>query len=196
MLETKEERFKVLFWKYQNLIIQVALNRTEDLFCAQDICQETFLKLFARVDLGQEDEVLKAWMIVVADNAAKDVLRKGGRYKQVSEDDVEFSEALRVRVSGSSYFDEIIRKDFRSRILDHLRSVNEEQYEIVVMTCCLGMSLEETAKRMNLTYHQVSMKLHRARKWIRKNMEDQFFKWRPDISCRQSKETKYVSRHL
>ena len=109
MLETNEERFKVLFWKYQNLIIQVALNRTEDLFCAQDICQETFLKLFARVDLGQEDEVLKAWMIVVADNAAKDVLRKGGRYKQVSEDDVEFSEALRVRVSGSSYFDEIIR---------------------------------------------------------------------------------------
>ena len=151
MLETNEERFKVLFWKYQNLIIRVALNRTEDLFCAQDICQETFLKLFARVDLGQEDEVLKAWMIVVADNAAKDVLRKGGRYKQVSEDDVEFSEALRVRVSGSSYFDEIIRKDFRSRILDHLRSVNEEQYEIVVMTCCLGMSLEETAKRMNLT---------------------------------------------
>ena len=36
MLETNEERFKVLFWKYQNLIIQVALNRTEDLFCAQD----------------------------------------------------------------------------------------------------------------------------------------------------------------
>ena len=85
------------------------------------------------------------------------ILRKGGRYKQVSEDDVEFSEALRVRVSGSSYFDEIIRKDFRSRILDHLRSVNEEQYEIVVMTCCLGMSLEETAKRMNLTYHQERM---------------------------------------
>lgn len=174
MLETNEERFKVLFWKYQNLIIQVALNRTEDLFCAQDICQETFLKLFARVDLGQEDEVLKDWMIVVADNAAKDVLRKGGRYKQVSEDDVEFSEALRVRVSGSSYFDEIIRKDFRSRILDHLRSVNEEQYEIVVMTCCLGMSLEETAKRMNLTYHQVSMKLHRARKWIRKNYREEY----------------------
>ena len=62
MLETNEERFKVLFWKYQNLIIQVALNRTEDLFCAQDICQETFLKLFARVDLGQEDEIMRQKM--------------------------------------------------------------------------------------------------------------------------------------
>ena len=77
MLETNEERFKVLFWKYQNLIIQVALNRTEDLFCAQDICQETFLKLFARVDLGQEDEVLKAWMIVVADTQERRTLQTG-----------------------------------------------------------------------------------------------------------------------
>ena len=169
-----EEKFRELYEKYKNLVFRQAYDMTSDYYLAQDICQETFLKLFARVDLGQEDEVLKAWMIVVADNAAKDVLRKGGRYKQVSEDDVEFSEALRVRVSGSSYFDEIIRKDFRSRILDHLRSVNEEQYEIVVMTCCLGMSLEETAKRMNLTYHQVSMKLHRARKWIRKNYREEY----------------------
>ena len=169
-----EEKFRELYEKYKNLVFRQVYDMTSDYYLAQDICQETFLKLFARVDLGQEDEVLKAWMIVVADNAAKDVLRKGGRYKQVSEDDVEFSEALRVRVSGSSYFDEIIRKDFRSRILDHLRSVNEEQYEIVVMTCCLGMSLEETAKRMNLTYHQVSMKLHRARKWIRKNYREEY----------------------
>ena len=169
-----EEKFRELYEKYKNLVFRQVYDMTSDYYLAQDICQETFLKLFARVDLGQEDEVLKAWMIVVADNAAKDVLRKGGRYKQVSEYDVEFSEALRVRVSGSSYFDEIIRKDFRSRILDHLRSVNEEQYEIVVMTCCLGMSLEETAKRMNLTYHQVSMKLHRARKWIRKNYREEY----------------------
>ena len=162
--------------KYEYQLKLDQINKLIEKMCIRDrdICQETFLKLFARVDLGQEDEVLKAWMIVVADNAAKDVLRKGGRYKQVSEDDVEFSEALRVRVSGSSYFDEIIRKDFRSRILDHLRSVNEEQYEIVVMTCCLGMSLEETAKRMNLTYHQVSMKLHMARKWIRKNYREEY----------------------
>ena len=174
MLETNEERFKVLFWKYQNLIIQVALNRTEDMFCAQDICQETFLKLFTRMDLRREDEVLKAWMIVVADNAAKDVLRKGGRYKQVCEEDIELSEALREQVSGSSYFDEIIRKDFRSRILDHLRQVNEEQYDIVVMVCCLGMTVEETAERLNLTRHQVNMKLHRARSWIRRNYRKEY----------------------
>ena len=84
MLETNEERFKVLFWKYQNLIIQVALNRTEDLFCAQDICQETFLKLYSYRDRIEEEKA-KGWMLVVSYNKTCDWLRRNKKYYEIVE---------------------------------------------------------------------------------------------------------------
>lgn len=167
MLRTNEERFQVLYWKYQNLVIHVARSRINDYHHAQDICQETFMKMFRYVDLSQSDETIRAWLVVVADNMAKDLLKKGGKYRQMYEADITTVETARVLVSGNEYFDEIIRKDFRSRILDHLQEVNPEQFEIVSLVCCLQMSVGDVAKRMHMTYNQVSMKLYRARSWIR-----------------------------
>lgn len=175
MNETNEERFQALYWKYNNLVIRVAFNRIHDYYQAQDICQEAFLKMFRSLDMSQSDEKIKAWLIVVADNLAKDLLKKGGKYHQADELDMGMAEEAGTGISTDKYFDEAVRKEFRYRILDDLYKVNREQYEIVLLICCLDMSITEAAERMHMTYDQISMKLHRAREWIRRNYGDEYF---------------------
>lgn len=177
MIKTKEERFQTLYWKYRDLIIHIANNRLKDYYCAQDVCQETFMKMFRTLDMSQSDEKVKAWLIVAADNLAKDIMKKGGKYRQADAPNLEAVEIMErtcAKVSGNEYFDEIVRREFRSKILEGLHEANREQYEIILLVCCLQMSITDVAECMHMTYEQVSMNLHRARTWIRKNYRTEY----------------------
>ena len=41
-----EEKFRELYEKYKNLVFRQVYDMTSDYYLAQDICQETFLKLY------------------------------------------------------------------------------------------------------------------------------------------------------
>ena len=174
MMKTTEERFLELYWKYEQLILDVAVKRCGDYHYAQDICQETFTKMLRQLDLSKRDEEIKSWLIVVADNAARDYIKKGGKHRRSTELSLDSGEADRVFVSAGMYFDEIMRREFRSTILDRLKKVNPDQYELVVLVCCLQLSLFDAAKRLNLTYSQAAARLSRARTWLKLNYGQEY----------------------
>ncbi len=143
---------------------------------AKDVCQEAYMKMFEKLDLTIEDEKIKAWLIHTADNAAKDILKKGGRYREIAQSGTEEETAAELsKASGPrDDYEELLRADFRSRLLDELKKHSEKQYEVMVYTCCLGMSLEETAHRMNMNYRQAANCLYRARCWIREHFAGEY----------------------
>ena len=49
-----EEKFRELYEKYKNLVFRQVYDMTSDYYLAQDICQETFLKLYGY--MGRLDE--------------------------------------------------------------------------------------------------------------------------------------------
>ena len=77
---TSEERFQELYRKYGKLVLKAAYNKVQDYYEAQDICQDTFIKMFRSLDLLRPDEDIKYWLLTVAANAARDVMKKGGKY--------------------------------------------------------------------------------------------------------------------
>ena len=171
---TNEERFVELFRKYKDRVYAVAFRRLKSESEAEDICQETFKKMFEKLDLGMEDEKIKAWLMVVADNAAKDILRKGGRYRQVYVAGEELETGGMRRAAGNEAYEELLRADFRVRILEELRRHNKEQYEVMVCVCCMGLRMEEVAEQMGLDYRQVVNRLHRARSWLREHYREEY----------------------
>ena len=62
-----EEKFRELHEKYKNLILRQVYDMTKDYYLAQDICQETFLKLYSYRDRIEEEKA-KGWMLVVSYN--------------------------------------------------------------------------------------------------------------------------------
>ena len=56
-----EEKFRELYEKYKNLVFRQVYDMTSDYYLAQDICQETFLKLYGY--MGRLDERgVKRWL--------------------------------------------------------------------------------------------------------------------------------------
>ena len=66
-----EEKFQEIYDKYKNLVLKVAFDMTKDYYLAQDICQETFMRLY-----GYQDNIIvervKSWLVVVASNLVYD----------------------------------------------------------------------------------------------------------------------------
>lgn len=174
MIKTNEERFLELYWKYQKLVLHVAVAKCGDYHYAQDICQETFIKMLRQMDLRADDEEIRLWLVTVANNAAIDSQKKGGRTRQMLEVDFASPEVERASVSANIYFDEIFRRDLRSRVLDGLRELDEVLYELVVLTCCIQLSITEAAERLNISYSEATRKLHRARSWVRSNFGEEY----------------------
>ena len=58
---------------FQNICLFV------DYHTAEDICQETFLRLSENLD-HVNARMVKAWLLVVSERLAKDYLKKGGKY--------------------------------------------------------------------------------------------------------------------
>ena len=52
--------------------------------------------------------------------------------------------------------------------------MNERWYEAVTLTYCLEKSQREVAEIMGVSVEVLHSMLYRAKKWIRKNYEDQF----------------------
>lgn len=174
MNKTNEERFRELYWKYQNLVLHVAVAKTGNYHAAQDICQDTFVKMMKQLDLGIDDEEIRAWLVTVAHNAARDYHKKGGMNRRNLELDFEVDEVKTALAAEHTYFGEIFRRDFRVRILDELRRSNEEYYNLIVLTCCMQLSVTEAAQRLNISYNEATKKLHRARTWLRNNFGEEY----------------------
>ena len=171
-----EERFQELYLKYHRPVLQIAYKIVRNYYEAQDICQNTFVKMFRRLDLSLPDENIKYWLLVVAANEAKDLVRKSGRHagnEGFPEHDRE-GPRNKEKAAGDDCFEEFLKRDLRIRILERLQAANEEYFEIVWYVCCLQMSVSEAAVKLGLTYEQATMRLHRARTWIRANYGEEY----------------------
>ena len=171
---TSEERFQELYRKYGKLVLKAAYNKVQDYYEAQDICQDTFIKMFRSLDLLRPDEDIKYWLLTVAANAARDVMKKGGKYAGRSVPLETEAESESNSKRSADFLDDLLKKELCGRILEELRTVSKDQYEIVLYVCCLQMSVGEAAKRLGISYEKASMRLHRARAWIRVNYQEEY----------------------
>lgn len=70
-----EEYFNLLVTKYTDTVLRLAFTYLKNMSDAQDLCQEVFLRLYKKQAAFKDEEHEKAWIIRVAINACKDVIR-------------------------------------------------------------------------------------------------------------------------
>jgi RNA polymerase sigma-70 factor (ECF subfamily) len=69
---------------YGNLVLSVALNVAGNRQDAEDICQETFLQVFRRLDRYDRARSFKTWLLTIAYRRSLDMLRKKRRFQEFS----------------------------------------------------------------------------------------------------------------
>ncbi|MAV64854.1 MAG: RNA polymerase subunit sigma-24 [Candidatus Marinimicrobia bacterium] len=87
-----ESSFEILVDKYKNRIYNFIYRYVNDVDLAQDLTQDTFLKLYTRKDTYKEIAKFSTWLYTIAQNLAFTEIRKKKRRKTYSASDLSFED--------------------------------------------------------------------------------------------------------
>ncbi|MCX6572539.1 MAG: sigma-70 family RNA polymerase sigma factor [Candidatus Aminicenantes bacterium] len=158
--------FEELVAKYQPKVFSMALSFTRNREAADDLAQEIFLKAYLALPRFHGKSEFGTWLYRISINHIRDFLRKKGRAKEVSLDDVpEISFSDREQAEKAEQERETEAR--RTLVQTFVRSLPEKYRVIVTLRDIQGLAYEEISRILKLSPGTVDSRLHRARRMLR-----------------------------
>lgn len=158
--KTSRAEFEAVFALYHRTVFRVARGVVADSALAEDVTQEVFLRLYQNLDRAPADDLLKAWLIRVTLNAARNALRgnlratrREDRYFKETEEFAEVAEPERDYERAAQI--EAVRRAL-NRVKEPLRSC--------LMLKQQGLSYREIAGALDLNEASIGTFVARARR--------------------------------
>ncbi len=172
-MENTEEKFREIYDKYKNLILKVAYDSTKDYYLAQDICQETFLKMYDYRDHLDETRV-KSWLLVVTANQVRDHFKKGGRFKEVLDENGLMVDLHEHRNDIDIYLNQLDVRELQNRMLEGLRNKNPNWYDVLILVEYMNVPRKVVAQRKKIALSTVDSYLKKSKKWLCSNYKKEY----------------------
>ena len=128
---------------------------------AEDIMQETFLK--AILSLNESHGNVRAWLYTVARNLFLDRARRAG-----CETPVEEPPEGTVKGPEEVLQEKIVKDELRSALM----RLDKRKREVIMLQYYSGLSVREIASLMNLSQENVRVLAYRAKKELKKYLEE------------------------
>lgn len=176
--------FAVLVDRYKDLVFTLALRMLKNREEAEEVAQDTFIKVFKSLSKFKGDSKFSTWIYRITYNSCLDVLKK---YKQEYSTVVldEFSE--RELATLDNAFDALAEKEQRQAIDDCLDRLPKEDSFLLTLYYFEEQSLDEISKIVGLTANNVKVKLFRGRKKLASLLKE---KLEPEIIEHYERERK------
>ena len=143
------------------LALRITMNRAE----AEDVVQDTLLKVWEQRSQWEQINSLEAFAIAICRNRALDVLKRAGRNTK-SLDEVDDVHSPMPNVQSSMEAREQI--SLVRRLMDGLPEV---QRTIMLLRDIEGKTYQEIAQALGISETQVKVYLHRARTKIKEGVK-------------------------
>lgn len=171
-LEGNTAAFEILVNRHKDRIYGSVLNIVNDSYLAEDIFQETFIKIIHNVKRGKynhEDKFLP-WALRIARNMAIDSLRKRKRMPTVvTSDGTDLFETL--FIADKSQEDIRVEQEEHKELHKWIQSLPEEQKEVLVLRSYADLSFKEIAAITNTNINTCIGRMHYALSNLRKMAE-------------------------
>ena len=168
-----EEKFQEIYDKYKNLVLKIAFDMTKDYYLAQDICQETFIRLY-----GYQDNIIvervKSWLVVVASNLVYDHWKKSSSRREVLIDGLWENETEPIEPSSSVELERVEYRGLCSNMLEALREKNEDWYEVLILAEYLGVPRKLIAKKRGVSLSTIDNYIRKGRSWMKENFQEEY----------------------
>lgn len=146
-----------LYLKLKRPIFVLALSILHDYYAAEDVMQETFLKVTANAKEYRKGTNARAWILSIARNQSLNTLKRDKKDEELDENMAGSNAGLEENVAGTIDFYKMIEP------LDDLEK------QILVLRFSGGLKATEIAGIMNCSPGYIRNKFSRALKKIRKN---------------------------
>lgn len=146
------DQVEVMIQKYGDMLFRTCLVMLQNQPDAEDAVQETVLKYMLKAPVFDSSEHEKAWLLKVAANHCRDLLRFRSRHPQVTLEQLT----------------EYLTDPENSGILDALMTVPEKYRIVMLLHYVEGYPTDEIAQMIGKTPSAVKMRLQKGRKLLKK----------------------------
>ncbi|MFD0589675.1 RNA polymerase sigma factor [Paenibacillus sp. GCM10027627] len=154
-----DDMFQELYNNYYKAAFLTASRVIRDADLVQDIVQETFIKVYNRLDTIRNNGNKEAWIKAISRNTAIDFCRRRASRKEVS--------VLHIEANAASEEDGTDRFIRRCAIQDMLLALEPQLRQSLIMVYEYGMTYEQLANYQRTSVGAVKSKIHRAKKKLR-----------------------------
>lgn len=147
-------------------VYRVAFSILRDKDKASDATQDTFLKAFKGIQSFRGEASFKTWILAIAANEARGLLRKEGRRKELALD------AVGPVQSNEAGVDEVVERDEESqRVKNLLTQLPPKQREAVTLRIFGDLSFREIGAMIGSSEGAARVNYHHGIRRIREMME-------------------------
>ncbi len=163
--------FEQLVARYDGKLLRIAQHVTHNREDSEDAVQDAFLKAFQHLGEFREDAQFSTWLIRITLNQALSRVRKRHTMKEMSlDDDFEGDDMMLPRevADWAPNPEELYRaSELRNILIKTLEELRPILRTVFVLRDIEGLSIDQTAEVLSLTFAAVKARLWRARHDLR-----------------------------
>lgn len=164
------QQLREVIRELESPLLRYTIRFTHSVEASQDIVQETFLRLCSRPPRELKSDLeagrLPAWLYTVCRHRAIDIHRKEKRMCAVEQEQLE-----QLQSPSASPTSQLEQKQTLHSILEIIRTLPENQQEVVFLKFQSGLSYKQISEVTDLSVSHVGVLLHKAMKLIRRKVE-------------------------
>jgi RNA polymerase sigma-70 factor (ECF subfamily) len=147
--------------RYKDLVYTLALRMVRNREEAEEVAQDTFIKVFKSLDRFKGDSKFSTWIYKVTYNACLDRIKKNKKHlNEVAIDEFTFNKLETI----DNALDNLIKEEKNRLIKNCINKLPEDSSALLTLFYFEDLSLEEISKIINIEANTVKVKLFRARK--------------------------------
>ena len=163
-LDGDDQGFYEIVREYTDGLLLFAYRITGDLHDAEDVVQDTFVRLAVKKPRFFGRSTFKTWLYTIARNAAIDMMRR--KNKAAPLDDV-----IPYTESGEDPEESYIKTEVSLGVREAVRELKPEYAQAIWLVYFEGFANPDAARVMKKTRHQFENLIYRARLALKRELE-------------------------
>jgi len=156
--------YNQLVYRYKDRLFNYIYQFVRDIDLAEDLLQDTFLKLYTHKNSYREVAKFSTWIYTIAGNFAKTELRKFKRRKTYSHSDLSFNDREFIVEDKSKTASEILHQDQLNKELNEcLYKLPLKFKTIIILRDIQELSYDEISTIVDLPLGTVKSRINRGR---------------------------------
>lgn len=144
---------KVLIDRHKNRIYAYILMLVKQQDIAEDIFQDTFIKILTSLKRGKyiENGRFVSWAMRISHNLVIDLFRKGKNLQEVSNDSADYDLLNSSKFSDDNIEEKIIYTQILKEVGELVKFLPENQQEVIKLRHYMGLSFKEIAEETGVS---------------------------------------------
>ncbi len=148
---------------YGNDILRMCILYVKDYHLAEDITQETFIKVYQKLDTFKNQSNIKTWITRIAINNCKNAINKANRETTSIED-------LMI-----IYTENFSKSDTKQMLSDEVSKLPKKYFEVIMLFYYQELSIKEIAYILKIPQATVKTRLKRAKERLKSKLKEEYF---------------------